>query len=379
MATTAALIPLEHGDVQATLRTFLRRLLETGLVQALLVPLETPAGSITPALVTDPALLARAVPLPAVLGLNVAPLAGAVSRQTATEATTAPIGVVLRPCEQRALVELAKLQQADLARLLTIGLDCPGSCDVPTYTRLRAAGGVRVEALLAAALGSAPTPPGFALRPACAMCERPQAEGATVTVGLFGAAPPGGLPVWLPQEHAERLELVTSEDDGSARRRSEAIARLVAARSAARDAQLAEIEARLAQEGIAGVLAACVRCHNCMTACPICYCRTCLFRSPTFEHDGATLLARARRKGAYRLPADTMLFHLTRLHHMALSCVGCGMCTSACPAELPVGSVFRAVGVRLQELFEYVPGRSVDEALPLVTFREDEWSELGEE
>ena len=77
--------------------------------------------------------------------------------------------------------------------------------------------------------------------------------------------------------------------------------------------------------------------------------------------------------------ADTMLFHLTRLSHMAVSCVGCGMCTSGCPAELPVGLVFRAVGRSLQELFDYLPGRDVEEPLPLITFREDEWTDVGEE
>ncbi len=87
----------------------------------------------------------------------------------------------------------------------------------------------------------------------------------------------------------------------------------------------------------------------------------------------------ARHKGAVRLPADSSLFHLTRLNHMGLSCVGCGMCTQACPADLPVGLVFRAIGQRLQQTFDYLPGRSVDETLPLITFKEDEWTELGED
>jgi formate dehydrogenase subunit beta len=54
------------------------------------------------------------------------------------------------------------------------------------------------------------------------------------------------------------------------------------------------------------------------------------------------------------------------------------MCTEACPAELPVGIVFRAIGQRLQAAFEYVPGRSYEEPLPLVTFKADEWTEVGE-
>ena len=43
-----------------------------------------------------------------------------------------------------------------------------------------------------------------------------------------------------------------------------------------------------------------------------------------------------------------------------------------------MGVVFRAIGQRLQDTFEYVPGRSLDDTLPLITFKEDEWSELGE-
>ena len=52
-----------------------------------------------------------------------------------------------------------------------------------------------------------------------------------------------------------------------------------------RDARFAGMQKQLEEEGIEGVLAACVRCHNCMTVCPICYCKTCLFKSPPFDHE----------------------------------------------------------------------------------------------
>jgi formate dehydrogenase subunit beta len=115
-----------------------------------------------------------------------------------------------------------------------------------------------------------------------------------------------------------------------------------------------------------------------MTVCPICYCKTCVFKSAVFDHEPMKYVEWTQQKGAYRLPSDTMLFHLTRLNHMGLSCVGCGMCTEACPAELPVGMVFRAVGQRLQETFDYLPGRDLEEPLPLITFKADEWTDVGE-
>ena len=376
MRTT--IIPVENNDTLAAVRGFLKRLLETEVVDALLVPMETPAGAITPALVADSDLLDAANPLAPVMGLNAARVAGHVSIRE----PRGRIGVVLRPCELRALVELIKLQQVSLDDVVTIGVDCLGTYDVPVYNAMQADSGVDMAALLATAQSGELAPQeGYAFRDACQMCEGPHVEQAEVTLELFGADLAAGIPVTLPDEMAEKLGLETSEvsEDFRSLARAEVVDKVVAARTQVRDARFAEMRQRLEQEGVEGVFAACVRCHNCMTVCPLCYCKTCLFKSPVFDHEPMQYMNWAQRKGAYRLPADTMLFHLTRLNHMVLSCIGCGMCTSDCPAELPVGLVFRTIGQQVQAVFDYVPGRSVEDPLPLVTFREDEWTEVGEE
>ncbi|MBN1814062.1 MAG: 4Fe-4S dicluster domain-containing protein [Anaerolineae bacterium] len=367
------LIPVESGDVLVAIRGFLKQLLETKVVDALLVPMETPAGTITPALVADPALLDVANPLAPAMGLNAARVVGKVS----VREPRGHIGVVLRPCELRALVELVKLQQASLEDLVTIGVDCVGTYDVPVYLEKRLEiEDQRLWHELYGHLISNPQSPISNLRDACQMCEKPHAEVADITLELFGADLDVGIPVTLPDEVANTINLSPVEED---KQRAKAIEKIVATRTEVRDARFAEMQKRLDEEGIESVLAACVRCHNCMTVCPICYCKTCLFKSPTLDHEPMQYLNWARHKGAYRLPADTMLFHLTRLNHMVLSCVGCGMCTSNCPANLPVGRVFRTIGQQVQAAFDYAPGRSTDEPLPLVTFREDEWTEVGEE
>jgi len=383
-------IPVENNDTLAAVRGFLKQLLAEGVVEALLVPMETPAGTITPALVSDPVLLDAANPLAPVMGLNAARVAGRVSIRE----PRGRIGVVLRSCELRALVELVKLQQASLEDMVTISIDCLGTYDVPVYAEMQADDGVDMAALYATARSGELAPQGVALekgkgytfRDACQMCEQPHFEGADITLELFGADLTTGVPVSLPEEIAgvriaEKLGLTAVEEDGESesKRRAEVVEKVVEARTQVRDARFAEMRERLEQEGVEGVLAACVRCHNCMTVCPICYCKTCLFKSPVFDHEPMQYMNWARRKGAYRLPADTMLFHLTRLNHMVLSCIGCGMCTSDCPAELPVGRVFRTIGQQVQAEFDYVPGRDIEEPLPLVTFREDEWMEVGEE
>jgi formate dehydrogenase subunit beta len=381
-------IPVENKDTLAAVRGFLKQLLEEHVVDALLVPMETPAGTITPALVADADLVDAANPLAPVMGLNAARVAGHVSIRE----PRGRIGVVLRSCEMRALVELVKLKQASLDDLVTISVDCLGTYDVPVYAAMCADGGVDADgrhpmaALLATAQSGELAPQaaalekGWAFRDACQMCERPHYEGADVTLELFGADLTAGIPVSLPDEMAAALGLEPAEaDEQGEALRKEVVEQVVAARSRVRDARFAEIRQQLDEEGVEGVLAACVRCHNCMTVCPICYCKTCLFKSPVFDHEPMLYMSWARRKGAYRLPADTTLFHLTRLNHMVLSCVGCGMCTSDCPAELPVGRVFRAIGQEVQQVFDYEPGCDVEEPLPLVTFREDEWMEVGEE
>jgi formate dehydrogenase subunit beta len=381
------LIPVENSDTLAAVQGFLRRLLEADIVDMLLVPMETPQGSITPALVSDPQMLHRADPLAPVMGLNAARLAGRVSVREPRKR----VGVVLRPCELRALVELVKLQQASLDDLVTIGVDCLGTYDVCVYSTMMDSsaeasgagedGDGRHPLDMASYLATAQTgelvaEEGYAFRDGCQMCEKPQAEGADITLELFGADLSSGVPVSLPDEMAETLEMTPAEVDGQ---REDVIETVVAARTRVREERFAQIRDRLEEEGIEGVFASCIRCHNCMTVCPICYCKTCLFKSQVFEHEPIQYANWARRKGAYRMPSDTMLFHLTRLNHMVLSCVGCGMCTSDCPADLPVGVVFRAIGQETQAVFDYEPGRDIEEPLPLITFQEDEWMDLGEE
>lgn len=65
-----------------------------------------------------------------------------------------------------------------------------------------------------------------------------------------------------------------------------------------------------------------------------------LSRTAALEHEPERYLRDAGRKGATRLLADTLLFHLTRLNHMSTSCVGCGMCESACPSDIPLTVLF---------------------------------------
>ena len=365
-------IPVENNDVLGAVRGFLGRLFEAGVVEALFVPLEADSGSVLPALVADPARLALANPLAPVMPINGA---RAVSALTGKQAP-AKLGAVLRPCEIRALVELVKLQQATLEGVTLIGVDCPGTFEVKDFAAKN--GKAALPGFLAAAHdGLEPTLDGVAVRPACQMCLTPEPQHAAVHLELFGVDTAQGIPATMTDELAAQLGL--SDRPAPANGRQAALGTLMARRTEARQKELAGIRAKMhANGGLGSLFATCIRCHNCMTACPICYCKTCLFKSTSFDHKPEQYLNAAKRKGALRMLSDTMLFQVTRMNHMSTSCVSCGMCTSACPSDIPVGAIFSAVGEQVQTAFGYQPGRDLAEPLPLVTFHESEWTEVGE-
>ncbi len=358
-----------------TAKEILGAMLEKGVVDALLVPWQLPAGdNVAPTLINDLAKLTHASVWTPVMPINAA---RAVANLTAT-GNTPRLGAVLRPCEIRALVELTKLEQASLDNALIIGLDCPGAYTVTDYARMARVGTDPTAELLAQAANAAMTPhEGYQFRQGCGICEHPVPEWhhVAVTLGLFGVDD-GQIMVQARDDVAEALGL---EETGEPAGRKAVVNKLVAARTKARDAAFAEFRERVGSvEGLLAEFSTCIRCHNCMINCPICYCKECVFRTATFDHESDVYYRWAERKGAVRMLPDTILFQLTRLNHMVTSCVGCGACTDVCPSDIPVATIFRAVGHKTQDVFDYTPGLSLEDELPLSAFREDELTELGE-
>ena len=364
-------LPVENGDVQKTLQTFFKDILAAGLVDMLYLPMRTPNGTVVPAIVSNPALLDNADLLAPVMPVNGATQVGKLSIRPPRPR----VGVVLRSCELRALVELVKLQQASMDDLLLISMDCAGTYDVPKFLALEQESGQDLWRELFKAAVSAPHEPPQDVRQACQMCEQPVYDQADIVIELFGSDLQNEVIINIKDELAGKLSLQPAETQA----RLPILEKLVSQRLVKRDQLFDDIRTQMSGgDDLSKVFAACIRCHNCMTVCPLCYCKTCVFKSEVFDHDPMQFVAWVHQKGAFRMPADTVLFHLTRLNHMVLSCIGCGMCTEACPSELPVGQVFRAIGQRVQGTFDYLPGRSLEEPLPLITFKADEWNEVGE-
>lgn len=347
------------------IRQLLRAILEKGVCRAVLAPVRMPHGhGVAPALISEPDRLSDCVPFAPVMALSEATVAGSL---TVGEGAL-PVAILLHPCQLRAFVELAKLRQAGRDNTLLISIDCSGVYDTTEYSRLVRSGYRDGELAAGLHTGSPRTAEGYELRAACQICEQPIPDVADLWIRLVGV-PEGEIRVRGASRLIEQLGLETAETPAG----TETASAMIAARSAERERMLAEYDGRVSDvAGLLGEFAACIHCLNCMTACPLCYCKECIFRTETFDHVPGDYARWAERKGAVRMPADTILFHLTRLNHMAVSCVGCGLCEAACPNDLPVSRLFRLVGRRVQALFDYLPGRDWDEQIPIATFREDE-------
>jgi formate dehydrogenase subunit beta len=129
-------------------------------------------------------------------------------------------------------------------------------------------------------------------------------------------------------------------------------------------------------ENLLDTYSLCINCHNCMRVCPVCVCRLCYFDSDNVKHPPEDYLQRAESKGSIRFLPDTTLFHMGRMMHMSLSCVSCGSCEDACPVSIPVAQIFSMIADETQGLFDYVSGRSLDEPIPLISYKEEELHEM---
>jgi formate dehydrogenase subunit beta len=295
------------------------------------------------------------------------------------------VAAVLKACEIRAAVELAKFLQVKLDNLYLIGIDCPGTIEVTDFSKMVQEGkggeSLTKELLKSMEKGEWTPPSGYSFRTACQICEYPVVDStlrvtpAAINIKLFGYQTDQEIGIEiadiLGKEIEEKGILSFSENEPTSR--SEVVNKVIAERTKKRDALFQEFKGIVKDlQAFLDRFSTCVRCHNCMVACPICYCKECVFRTAVFEHDGDQFLRWADRKGSIRMPTDTLIFHLIRMSHMVTSCIGCGLCDSACPSRLPVATLFRSVGDRIQKMFQYVPGRNIEELPPVASFKEDE-------
>ena len=376
MAITAK-IDVKEKNVMEALRAFFEDILNVEDIQALLVPQHLPMKNmVMPTLVTDSNHLDGVDPLAPAFPMNSARIVSRLTRKP----MGAKVAAVLRPCEIRAFVELVKLKQGRTNEVILIGMDCLGAFQNKDYFQL--VGQNAAESTIGfyehVLRGKSTEIGGLDLAPACRACEHPVAENADIQIGLYGMDIDQALLIKSQTEAGDQIlkqmNLAVADEP---RARQDAIQALITQRIKYRDDMFARTrEATENLEKMSTYFATCVNCYNCRVACPVCYCKECVFVTDVFNHDPAQYLRWAARKGIIKMPTDTLFYHITRLAHMSTACVGCGQCSNACPNDIPVMELFRTVAQSTQQAFDYEAGRSLEEDPPLAVFREEEFAEV---
>jgi formate dehydrogenase (coenzyme F420) beta subunit len=343
---------------------FLGSLIESGGVDALILPFRVPSeDSFAWILFSDGQLLDEAVPFPPIM-----PVQGAKALRSLTRKEKGSLKVLalMRPCEVRAGIELSKLGQVNPENLILATWDCPGALPTGDYLT----GTMESDKAFMSLNGE----PSDLTRSICASCMDYASVDSDVHFGCFGLSDDTVLIFPRTSAGTALLEGRESGEVGDLPSLREAeLKRIDAAREKAGLGLSDRMESDV--KGFDGMLrffSDCIACHNCQSACPICYCRMCYFDSEVSRSDPEAYLNAAVKRGGISLPPDRLMFHTGRMAHMSLSCVSCGQCSDVCPADIPVADVFSFVANESQKAFEYRAGARDGEPLPLRQFRDTE-------
>jgi formate dehydrogenase (coenzyme F420) beta subunit len=96
----------------------------------------------------------------------------------------------------------------------------------------------------------------------------------------------------------------------------------------------------------------CIKFYGCRNVCPVCFCNVCELENDNLIRTGD-------------LPPENPIFHLTRAVHMAGRCIDCNLCTEACPANIPLRTLYKKVAEIVQEEFGYTTGEVGEGKSPL--------------
>ena len=366
---------IKQNNTLDAARSFFKSLLETGEVQAVLVPVRQESNDIMPALVTRMEDLDGADPFSPCFPMNSAKLVSRLTRK----GNQRKIAVFLRPCEIRAVVELVKLKQADPENLVIISSNCLSAFPNSVFnSRFRDRGEEFTNEYISERLAASFTDDyNGSIAAACRICSDPFPNNADIVMNPH-PSDKQTLSVASKSETGEYILAQTGLEQGEPPEDEKENQKKVNAELAEnRESVFNDIQEKTGDfEKLGRYFSACVNCYNCRVACPVCYCKECVFNTDVFDYEPLQYLNRSLARGALRMPSDTLFFHLTRMIHIGLSCVGCGQCSNACPNDIPLSELFMSVAQKAQDGFDYTSGGSVEENHPLSCFFEDEFSDV---
>ena len=300
------------------------------------------------------------------------------------------IAVTCKPCDCRAIIELAKRGQINMANVILIGLNCTGTV-LPAVARrtikdeyhvdpedvvgeeidngkliITLADGTRKERVLEELEEK-----GYARRENCRRCAFNIPRMADLACGKWGTkgkkvtfievcTEKGSVLVEKAIDAGALIVEIPDDEALKEREKKEKQAVEMAQKWEKRDLNFLR---RLSYEDRLkywlGYFNRCIKCFGCRDVCPLCYCQECYLEP-----------ARGFVQGGETPPH--MMFPLVRLAHVADSCVNCGQCQDACPMEIPLTRLYHMLNRELSSMFGYVPGLDVGDYPPLTIVTPEE-------
>ena len=335
-----------HGDPLGKVRELIQDVWTLAHLDGMLLPANgNEASQSKPWLIKDPERLQQINPFKPLMTMNAARRVP----ELVKEQPQATLGALLRPCEMRALTEMTKHNGFKLDAFVTICVDCLGTVPVDEYQwrleRKGAAGKLADETLQFARQGGIVD---YRYRSACQTCASPEARGADININILGLPIRQSLLVSASNErNAERFQLDRITDGPATpelvQQHEHVVERMVERHHNTMERVGQHLGELLPQDvdAVIAKLESCGDCQVCMNVCPIC---------------------------AVDFPRRDADNHYQResIVRWLVSCAGCGMCEQACANHLPLSIIFGHIRNLLADELGYVPGRSIEEPLPLV-------------
>jgi len=240
------------------------------------------------------------------------------------------VGIVVKGCDARSVVELLKEHQIDRGKVFIVGIPCSGVVDMEKLLAVLDVLPAEVVAveddgdafLVTMKEGTRRVKKEQVLRGECLVCKYPTPVIYDVLLGDVVSSLP-----WANDDYRQVKEL-------------EAL-------------PAAEKERYWKRE-----LSRCIRCYACRNICPVCNCPECIF-----DKKAPRWLSKANDV------SENLVYHLVRAFHVAGRCIDCGECERACPMGIPLRSLNKKVEKDILELFNYTAGVDIKQQPPLTTYQ----------
>jgi formate dehydrogenase subunit beta len=381
---------LEKAEFGGVVTSLLQFALESKMVDAV-VAVKARDGNRydgVPALITEPGQLKETAGTLHCASPNIARFV----KEYLDGASSLKIAVVVKPCDAKAIIELAKRGQISLDNVFMIGLNCTGTLpSVKAKNMFKEEFGVNPadvagediednELVVRLKDGSEKKKDlaeledkGYGRRDNCRRCETNIPIMADIACGTWGTTDKKTTFVEVCSEKGAQLfeaaieaGYIKVEQPGAEAintRRGKDQAAIKLARQW-QEKDFASLEQMSSDERFNywfRQFSLCIKCYGCRDACPICYCKDCFLEADRgFISPG-------------EVPPDVM-FPMIRITHVMDSCVNCGQCQDACTMELPLSSLIFLLSRKIDAIFKYEPGMDVTKLPPLRTVTDEELS-----